>query len=76
MLLKKIIKNLPIDFQNINIKGLSLDSRQIKKNYLFFAVKKKGFDNKRYILDAISKGARAVICNHEHKVKKKKNSNY
>jgi len=70
--LKKIIKNLPIDFQNINIKGLSLDSRRIKKNYLFFAVKKAGFNNERYILDAISKGARAVICNHEHKVKKKK----
>ena len=39
MLLKKIIKNLPINIQNINIEGLSLDSREIKKNYLFFAKK-------------------------------------
>jgi len=41
MLLKKIIKNIPIGIQEINIKGLSLDSRQIKKNYLFFATKGK-----------------------------------
>ena len=62
MLLKKIIKNLPLDIQNINIEGLSLDSRQIKKNYLFFALRGTKFSGEKYILDAISKGAKAVIC--------------
>ena len=44
MLLKKIIKNLPIGIQNIDIEGLSQDSRQIKKNYLFFATKGSKFN--------------------------------
>ena len=35
MLLKKIIKNLPPDIQNIKIEGLSLDSRQLKKIIYF-----------------------------------------
>ena len=41
MLLKKIIKKLPIDIQRINIKGMSLDSRQIKKNYLILLLKEQ-----------------------------------
>jgi len=44
---------------------LSQDSRQIKKNYLFFAVKGTEFNGERYILDAISKGAKAVICSQK-----------
>jgi UDP-N-acetylmuramyl tripeptide synthase len=76
MLLKKIIKNLPINIQKINIKGLSLDSREIKKNYLFFATKGKKYNGENYIFEAIKKGARAVICDTNCIIKKKKNSNY
>ena len=61
MLLKKIIKNLPVQISNTNIKGLSLDSRKIKKNYLFFAVRGAEHNGEKYILDAINKGAKAVI---------------
>jgi murE/murF fusion protein len=69
MLLKKIIKSLPQDTQNINIRGLSLDSRKVKKDYLFFAVKGSEFNGEKYILDAVSKGAKAVICSHECQIK-------
>ena len=72
MLLKKIIKNLSPDIQNIKIEGLSLDSRQIKKNYIFFAVKGKKFNGERYISDAISKGAKVIICSQKCKIKVKK----
>ena len=72
MLLKKIIKNLPLDIQNIKIKGLSQDSRQIKKNYLFFALQGSEFNGEKYILDAISKGAIAVICSQMCKIKTNK----
>ena len=72
MLLKKIIKNLPIGIQNIDIEGLSQDSRQIKKNYLFFATKGSKFNGEKYILDAISKGAKAVICGQKCKIKANK----
>jgi len=71
MLLKKIIKNLPIDVQKINIKGLSLDSRQIKKNYLFFAIKGVKKNGKDYISSAIKKGAGAVVCDTSYKTKNK-----
>ena len=72
MLLKKIIKNLPVQISNTNIKGLSLDSRKIKKNYLFFAVRGAEHNGEKYILDAINKGAKAVICSIKCKIKKKK----
>ena len=72
MLLKKIIKNLPIETQKINIKGMSLDSRQIKKNYLFFAVKGRESNGKDYIDSAIRKGACAIVCDKNYKIKNKK----
>ena len=72
MLLKKIIKNLPIDIQKINIKELSLDSRQIEKNYLFFAVRGTVSNGEDYISSAIKKGARAVVCDLDCKIKNKK----
>ena len=72
MLLKKIIKNIPISIQKINIKGLSLDSRKIKKNYLFFAIKGTKHNGEKYIVDAIRKGAKAVVCDVNCKIKNKK----
>ena len=72
MLLKKIINNLPQNIKNINIEGLSQDSRQIKKNYLFFAVKGKKFNGEKYILNAVSKGAKAVICSQNCQIKTNK----
>ena len=71
MLLKKIIKNLPVDIQKINIKELSLDSRQIKKDYLFFAVKGEESNGKDYIDSAIRKGASAVVCDINYKIRNK-----
>ena len=68
MLLKKIIKNLAVDIQRINIKGLSLDSRQTKKNYLFFAVKGTKYNGEDYIFSAISKGACAIVCDINCKI--------
>ena len=72
MLLKKIIKNISTDIQKINVAGLTLDSRQIKKNYLFFSVKGTKYNGEDYILSAIRKGACAVICGLNCKIKNKK----
>ena len=72
MLLKKIIKNLPSGIQKINIKGLSLDSRQTKKNYLFFAIKGKKYNGEDYITNAVKKGANAIVCGINCKIKNKK----
>jgi len=72
MLLKKIIKKLPIDIQKINIRGLSLDSRRIKKGYLFFAIKGAVYNGENYIIDAIKNDARAVVCDINCKIQNKK----
>jgi len=72
MLLKKIIKDLPINIQKINIIGLSLDSREIKNNYLFFAVNGRESNGEDYIISAIKKGARVVVCDENCKIGKKK----
>ena len=72
MLLRKIIKNVPVDIQKINIKGLSLDSRQIKKNYIFFAVKGTEFNGEDYIINAVKKGAVIIVCDSNCKIKYKK----
>ena len=72
MLLKKIINNLPINIKKINIKGLSLDSRHVKKNYLFFAIKGKESNGEHYIDSAIRKGAIAIVCDINCKIKKKR----
>ena len=76
MLLKKIIKNLSINIQKINVKGLSLDSRKIKKGYLFFATKGTVYNGEDYIYNAIRKGASAIVCKTSCKIHDKKRLYY
>ncbi len=47
------------------IRNLKLDSQKIKKNDLFIALKGKRFDGHDFILEAINKGASAVIVEKE-----------
>lgn len=59
--IKDIICSSLIKLPNIKISGISLDSRIIKKNYLFIAVSGCNTDGKLYIPEAIKKGACAII---------------
>lgn len=54
---------------NIDITGISQDSKEIKEGYLFIA--KEGFntDGHKYIDDAIKNGARAIILHKNTKIK-------
>ena len=72
MLLKKIIKDVPSSISNINIQGLSSDSRKVKKNYIFFAIKGMRDDGEKYIKDAILNGAKIIICEQKSKYKNNK----
>ena len=49
------IQNLYSLFQSSN--GVSIDSRSIEKDEIFFSIKGKNFDGNRFALDAIDKGA-------------------
>ena len=45
MLLKNLIKNCPSSLNNVKVKGIATDSKQIKKGYLFFAIKEANLHN-------------------------------
>ena len=61
MLLKKLIKNCPSKLSNIEVKGLSSDSRKTKKGDLFFALKGSKTNGEKFINHALKKGACAII---------------
>ena len=41
MLLKNLIKNISKDNEKIIINGISTNSKKVKKNFIFFAIKGK-----------------------------------
>jgi UDP-N-acetylmuramoyl-L-alanyl-D-glutamate--2,6-diaminopimelate ligase len=47
---------------NIEISGLSIDSRKIGKGFIFAALKGTKVDGHKYIATAIEKGAAVIIC--------------
>ena len=72
MLLKKLIKNIPNKFSNIDIKGLSSNSKEVKRNYIFFAIKGNKTNGEKFIKDAIKKGAAVIICSKNCNFKSEK----
>lgn len=67
MQLKVLLSSIDLDkttlksFKDIDIKGLALDSRQVKPGYLFFAFKGSTQNGRDFIQEAISQGAVFVI---------------
>jgi len=72
MLLGNLIKSVRKDFKKIPVKGISFDSRKVKKNYIFFAVKGNKTSGLRYVKEATQKGAVAIISNKKIKYINKK----
>ena len=67
MLLKNLIKNVSSDDKNIFISGLSTNSKYIKKNYIFFAIKGNKLNGENFIKEAINKGASVIIASKKCK---------
>ena len=67
MLLKKLIKNCPNKLLNIKVKGLSSDTRKLKKGDLFFALKGSQNNGEKFVHQALKKGACAVVSSKECK---------
>lgn len=61
--LLKNIKTISIEGDtDIEIKGLSMDSRKIVSGGIFFAVPGENFDGHNFIDDAITYGASVIVC--------------
>ena len=72
MLLKNLIKGTPKDRSNISISGIATNSKEVKKNYIFFAIRGNKLNGEIFIKDAIKKGASVIICSNKCKFKDKK----
>ena len=55
----------------MEIKGIALDSRKVKKGYIFFAIKGVNSNGENYIKQAITNGAILVFCSSKCKFKSK-----
>jgi len=69
MNLKKIISNLKIEKisgnPDLEIEGLGYDSRKMRKNFLFVAIRGFQQDGHEFISQAIKKGAKAIIVERD-----------
>ena len=55
---------------NLKIKNASINSKEIKKNNVFFAIKGKNKDGNLFVKEALAKGASLAIVNNRIKSKK------
>ena len=69
MLLGQLLKSVSKNYQKIYVRGISFDSRKVKKRDIFFAIKGNQTSGIKFINDAISKGASAIISNKKRKYK-------
>ena len=61
MLLGNYFHNISKDYKNFSFAGISFDTKNIKKNYVFFAIKGNNIDGNNYIPLAIKKGAKIIV---------------
>lgn len=66
MLLSKIFENSNVEVtKDINILGITSDSRKVSDDYLFIAISGFEMDGHKFIDSAISKGAKAILINSD-----------
>ena len=70
MLLGKLLKSINKKYQKIPVKGISFDSRKVKKKEIFFAINGNNISGTKFINHAISKGASAVVSSKKTKNRK------
>ena len=61
MRLGNFIKNIDKKYHNLKFSGLAFNSKKVKKGNIFFAFKGNKFDGKRFIPEAIKRGAKVII---------------
>ncbi len=69
MLLKNLINSSSKKINKITVNDLSLDSRKVKKNSLFFALQGTKVNGEKFIEEAILNGASAIVCSKRCKFK-------
>jgi len=70
MYLQNFVKNTEKKYSKLNFSGLAFNSKHVKKNNIFFAIKGNEVDGNNYINDAIRRGARIIVSEKNLKLKK------
>ena len=73
MLLKDYFPKLNKSFHKVSFKGIALNSKEVKKEYIFFAFKGNNTDGNYFIEDAIKNGSKIIISDKLKKNGWKKN---
>ena len=63
MLLGKVLKNIKKKYKNINFNNIRFNSKDCKKNDIFFAINGNHTKGSNYIDNAINNGAKVIISN-------------
>ncbi len=71
MLLGNYFYNINKNYKNFSFSGISFDTKSIKKNNIFFAIKGNTIDGNKFIPIAIKKGSKIIVT--EKKVNQLKN---
>ncbi len=72
MLLKNLIKRYPQNLKKFSVKGLAINSKDVKKGFIFFAIKGNKSNGENYINQAIKNGADIIICSKNCKFQSNK----
>ena len=71
MRLGNLFKSTHKNYQKISVKGISFDSRKVKKGDLFFAIKGTKVSGTKFINEALLRGASAIASYKRIRTKKK-----
>jgi len=69
MLLGNLLKSASKKYKKISVKGISFDSRKVRKKDIFFAIEGNNTSGIKYIDHAISKGASVIVSDKKIKHK-------
>ncbi len=61
MLLGNYFHNINKTYKNFSFSGISFDTKSIKKNNIFFAIKGNSIDGNKFIPKAIKKGSKIIV---------------
>ena len=63
MLLGKLIKNIKPAYKSIKFNNIRFNSKDCKKNDIFFSIQGNKFNGNNYIKEAIRNGSKIIISN-------------
>ncbi len=61
MLLGNYFHNINKNYKNVSFSGISFDTKSVKKNNIFFAIKGNSIDGNKFIPKAIKKGSKIIV---------------